>query len=207
MSRRGGRRLTETERMLWSAVARTAEPLHPARPGDAPPDPASAALPPQAAMPPRQVPETGRASRSPAAPVLPRPPLTGYTIRPEPVTPLGPSTPGLDRRTAERLRRGKTAPEARVDLHGHTLDRAHDVLHGFIARAAGQGMRCVLVITGKGRARDEEDIFPTRTGILKHSVPRWLTQPPLGSLVVGVFPAHARHGGGGAFYVYLRKQR
>jgi len=121
-----------------------------------------------------------------------------------PVQALGPSTPGLDRRTAERLRRGKLAPQARLDLHGVTLARAHRLLEGFLRDARGRGLRCVLVITGKGRKR-VEGWRETEGGALRDSVPRWIGTPPLSRLVVGIYPAHPRHGGGGAFYVYLKR--
>ncbi|WP_150121448.1 Smr/MutS family protein, partial [Sulfitobacter sp. HI0023] len=44
-------------------------------------------------------------------------------------------------------------------------------------------------------------------GVLRHQVPQWLSAPPLGGLVLQVTPAHISHGGGGAYYVYLRRQR
>jgi DNA-nicking Smr family endonuclease len=36
-------------------------------------------------------------------------------------------------------------------------------------------------------------------------VPRWLNEPELAGLIANISPAHARHGGEGALYVYLRK--
>ena len=42
-------------------------------------------------------------------------------------------------------------------------------------------------------------------GVLKQMVPRWLNAPELAGLIASVQPAHARHGGDGALYVYLRK--
>ncbi|MEM9198021.1 MAG: Smr/MutS family protein [Pseudomonadota bacterium] len=119
---------------------------------------------------------------------------------------LGPATPGLDRRTAERLRRGRIAPEARIDLHGHTQERAHAVCRQFILAQQARGRRCVLVITGKGKRGPDEWGRPAQ-GLLRNAVPRWLALPPLSALVVGVYPASPRHGGDGAFYVYLRKSR
>ncbi|PZQ52699.1 MAG: hypothetical protein DI556_02320 [Rhodovulum sulfidophilum] len=113
----------------------------------------------------------------------------------------------MDRRRFDSLRRGRMDPEARLDLHGMTADRAHAALTSFILGAHASGLRLVLVITGKGRPPDE-DYFPQRHGILRHNVPHWLSGPPLGSRVVlQVAPAHRRHGGGGAYYVYLRRQR
>ena len=44
-------------------------------------------------------------------------------------------------------------------------------------------------------------------GVLKAMVPRWLQEPALVRLVADVRTAHRRHGGSGALYVYLRKER
>ena len=65
----------------------------------------------------------------------------------------------------------------------------------------------VLVITGKGRPGQDEGPAPLRQGVLRRQVPVWLAQPPLGPLVLQVAEAHVRHGGAGARYVYLRRQR
>ena len=70
-------------------------------------------------------------------------PKTGRATTPK-------SSQQVDRRTETRLRRGKIEVEARLDLHGYTLDRAHSALRAFVARAQQQGMRCVLVVTGPG---------------------------------------------------------
>jgi DNA-nicking Smr family endonuclease len=88
-----------------------------------------------------------------------------------------------------------------------TQDRAHSALTGFVLRAHREDKRLVLVITGKGRDSDEGDIMPVRRGVLRHQVPHWLSVPPLSGIVLQVTPAHLRHGGGGAYYVYLRRHR
>jgi DNA-nicking Smr family endonuclease len=41
--------------------------------------------------------------------------------------------------------------------------------------------------------------------VLRHQVPVWLQQPPLGAMVLQVAEAHLKHGGSGAYYVYLRR--
>jgi DNA-nicking Smr family endonuclease len=43
-------------------------------------------------------------------------------------------------------------------------------------------------------------------GVLRHQVPLWLRQPPLGQAVLQVSEAHLKHGGSGAYYVYLRRR-
>lgn len=109
--------------------------------------------------------------------------------------------PGIDRRTDERLRRGLREVEARVDLHGLTQAEALDRLRSFLTAAYGDGTRCVLVITGKGGKR------PGEPGILKSRLPEWLAAPPLADMVLRCYPAKAKDGGAGAFYVLLRRHR
>lgn len=113
----------------------------------------------------------------------------------------------MDRKTFAKMTRGKVKPEARIDLHGMTMDRAHGALTRFILSSHTSGKRLVLVITGKGKERDTGGPIPVRYGVLRHQVPQWLAQGTLKSLVMQVTPAHVRHGGGGAYYVYLRRPR
>jgi DNA-nicking Smr family endonuclease len=109
----------------------------------------------------------------------------------------------MDRRRFERMRRGRLEPEARLDLHGMSSERAHAALTAFIRDSHARDRRLVLVITGKGR----EDTALGRHAILRHSVPHWLAAPPITGLILEVAPAHHRHGGAGALYVYLRRRR
>jgi DNA-nicking Smr family endonuclease len=113
----------------------------------------------------------------------------------------------MDRKVFGRLKRGKLKPEGKLDLHGMTLDQAHPALTRFILSAQASGKRLVLVVTGKGKPRDDGGPIPTRLGVLRHNVPTWLGQPPLAQAVLQISQAHLRHGGGGAYYVYLRRQR
>jgi DNA-nicking Smr family endonuclease len=193
MSRRR-RGLSAEERKLWDAVAATATPLHPPVQSPEPelPAPADAAPPPArlARRPPRQ----------------PEPPRIALNLAPDPHAAIATAHPRMDRRRFERLRRGRLDPEARIDLHGMTSERAHAALTGFILDAHAAGLRLVLVITGKGRT-EAHAMQPHRQGILRHSLPHWLAAPPLTTRILDVVPAHQRHGGAGAFYVYLRRQR
>lgn len=113
----------------------------------------------------------------------------------------------MDKKAFGRLKRGKLKPQARIDLHGMTLAQAHPALTGFILRSASAGHRLVLVITGKGKNRDDGGPIPTKFGVLRHQVPQWLSMAPLGAMVLQVSEAHIRHGGYGAYYVYLRRSR
>ena len=119
-------------------------------------------------------------------------------------TPLPPishgSSAGVDRRQAQRFKRGKTPIEGRLDLHGMTQQAAHEALRRFIADAAASGKRCVLVITGKGRDGPEG-------GVLRQQVPRWLNEPDLRGKVLSFDHAQPKDGGSGAIYVLLRRSR
>ena len=85
-----------------------------------------------------------------------------------------------------------------------TLAAAQPELIRFILSCHASGRRLVLVITGKG-SRGDVGPLPTRPGALRHQVPYWLHAMPLSSVVQQVTAAHYRHGGEGAYYVYLRR--
>lgn len=125
---------------------------------------------------------------------------------PDPHQALARAPAAMDRSRLERLRRGRVEPEARLDLHGMTAARAHAALTGFVLRQAEAGRRLLLVITGKGRSADPHQMSG-RPGILRHNVPHWLNTPPLAARVLQIVPAHRRHGGDGAYYIYLRRHR
>lgn len=114
---------------------------------------------------------------------------------------------GVNGATEDRLRRGLIEPEARIDLHGLTQGSAHRVLFSWLTTAHARGHRLVLVVTGKGNPKNDENApwMMSDHGVLKQMVPRWLNEPELAALIAYSRPAHVKHGGGGALYVYLRK--
>ncbi|MBA3908608.1 MAG: DNA mismatch repair protein MutS [Rhodobacter sp.] len=191
------RTLRPEEEELWRSVARTARPLHEHPIFHKPVEAAPADPPPLAHAKPRLSPFLlGERARKPERHAL------ALTL-PELLTaaPLQ-----MDAKTHGKMTRGKLAPEARIDLHGMTLAEAHPELIRFILNAQSAGLRLVLVITGKGKRRDDTGPIPQRVGALRHQVPQWLRQPPLGPAILQVTEAHLRHGGSGAFYVYLRRR-
>lgn len=116
---------------------------------------------------------------------------------------------GINGATQERLRKGQIDPDAKLDLHGMTEAVAHRVLTGWLAAAQSRGVRLALIVTGKGNPRNLDDApwMSSRYGALKDMTPRWLNEPELARLIASVQPAHDRHGGGGALYVWLKKPR
>jgi len=155
--------------------------------------------------------ETGP-SPSKSVAVLPKA-LSPIFSRPARSAEMPPPLASFERRTAQRLGRGQLEPEARIDLHGHGLENARLALLHFISSRRMQGMRLVLVITGKGASPFARHTLhghqhfhtPEREGKLRREVPLWLEEAQFRIHVIGFQPAHPRHGGGGAFYVKLRR--
>ena len=105
---------------------------------------------------------------------------------------------GIDGATRRRLAQGQIPIEARLDLHGLTAAQAERRLARFVDQASRTGVRCVLVITGKGSEGK---------GVLRRLVPLWLKTPPLSGQILAISQARQADGGGGALYVMLRRKR
>jgi DNA-nicking Smr family endonuclease len=173
------------ERELWRTAMRDVRPLRgqkAARPKteDAP------SAPPKAVVPKAQA--TKLAAPAPPPPKPEPPELTIGRIA------------DVDKRLAERLRRGQLSIEGKLDLHGLTQQEAHDQLSGFIALSQKQGRRCILVVTGKGAWREG-------AGILREMVPRWLNERLNRARVLAIAQAQPQHGGAGALYILLKRLR
>ena len=181
----GSRNISDDELRLWRQAMAGVTPLRPRSavrqkpPGESEPPPVD---------PPAAPPAVGRKPARPDRPTTQLPHLAPG------------ATPGLDYRTAERLRRGKLAIDARLDLHGLRQGEAHDALIGFVERSYRAGRRTLLVITGKGSVGED-------AGVLRSQVPRWLNEPRLRQRIIGLQQATRRHGGEGAFYILLRRMR
>lgn len=90
--------------------------------------------------------------------------------------------------------------DEQLDLHGMSMNRAYEALKTFLIQSQQRGRKIVLIITGKGALTSENT--------LRHQVPRWIREVPLSSLIASFhYPAKLQHGGGGAFYIRLRKLR
>ncbi len=200
MSRRKGPRgLSPEEEELWQKIAARTRPMRPVRGGstDGGTVPPSREKESRRAAPIKEF-EIGRASTA-----LP----ASYDLAPDPSDELRKTPVRMDRKSHQRMVRGRLAPEARIDLHGMTLDAAQPALTRFIADSHDRGRRLVLVITGKGKMREDPGPIPVRPGVLRHQVPQWLTSGALRTMVLQVTEAHPRHGGSGAYYVYLRRRK
>ncbi len=184
--------LSQEDRDLWRHVTRDAKPLEKREPT------APAAPVPEAEAPaPEAKPKTAKPAKLKRAAPRPAPP--------EPVKPAAPAlahgrAAGVDRRSAQRLTRGQLPVEAALDLHGHTQDQAHAALERFLSKAQARGLRCVLVITGKGTTKEAG-------GVLRAQVPRWLNEPANRARILAFDYAQPKDGGLGALYVLIRRKR
>lgn len=142
-------------------------------------------------------------------------PSVPHVHLPSPLHKAPPQITGLDRRTTQKLTRGQVEIERRIDLHGTGIEMARVNLLGFLRSAQVTGVRNVLVITGKGDSPFSRhtlhgaDHFhsPERAGRLRRLVTEWFHEAEFRSLVAGFQPAHPKHGGGGAYYVRVRRLR
>lgn len=175
---------------LWTEVSQTVSPLRPERhrlidlddtplpiPAPSPPARPRKLLP---AMAPYQ--SDGRPSRQPR--------------------------PGIEPNLKQRLQRGRVEIDGTIDLHGMRQVEAHLALTRFINARWARGDRTILVITGKGLKKlgDDAAVIVER-GVLRAMLPVWLSSADLGPLVSGWDVAAQGHGGDGAFYVRLRRDR
>jgi DNA-nicking Smr family endonuclease len=174
------RTLTDHDQAHWADYARHVRPL----PGRAhPPQPAP---PPAAAAAEPTAPPSVRPQRT-----TPRPPLT-----------TGQPPPGLDKATWHRFREGKLLPARTLDLHGKTAQSAYHALERFLHAAYADHLRCVEIVTGRGKGETG--------GVIRRELPMWLNLPTLRHLVLAAThpgATHARPANEGATRLLLRRPR
>ena len=117
------------------------------------------------------------------------------------------NSPNMDKKNFKKLVKGKMEIEGTIDLHGLTADQAKIKLITFINHSYSLGKRLIIVITGKGKHRGFDEFQRPINGVLRQNLPEWLSGPSVSNKVLQVTQAQPKHGGAGAFYVYLRRQR
>ncbi len=167
-----GRKLSADEEALWAKVIASVEPLDR--------DPADG--------------EASPARKKPAT-------TPGVRPLPERKSVAGPGTT-LDASWDRKLARGQVDPDVTIDLHGHSLDSAYDLLDRALGRAVAGEARIVLLITGHA-PRGEG---PVKRGKIRAAVGDWLAASRHAGHIAAVRGAHPRHGGRGALYIVLRRR-
>ncbi|AEI89371.1 MAG: DNA-nicking endonuclease, Smr domain [Candidatus Midichloria mitochondrii] len=103
----------------------------------------------------------------------------------------------IDHSTVKDIKRGRYPMDAKLDLHGYNLENALRELEQFIIASWQSKFRLVVVITGKGSGG----------GSIKDMIITWLNYKNIRSYILRVGTASPKHGGTGAFYVLLKRNR
>ena len=174
------KRLSEDDAAIWKRITRTINPLHPV---------------------PKQSDDDhfGNDSNNGAKPKRFVGNNAGAVTKSIPLKsiPKRNLEPRLVTSSDRKVRRGSIDVSNSIDLHGLTSEAARAALARFIAGRRHAGVRTLLVITGKGGG--------VGRGVIRAAFPDWISSPPLSEAVWGFAQAHQKHGGAGAFYVFLRK--
>ena len=101
----------------------------------------------------------------------------------------------------------KENTERIIDLHGFSLESANKIVEGFINNSYQEGIKKVIVVTGKGiRSKTANNPYLSRDlSILKHSVPEFIkSNSSLMNKIKQISEANIEDGGSGAFYIYFK---
>lgn len=187
------RGLSPDEAAVWARLARTVTPLDKTlkQPVDTAPAPTV----------------IQRVTKPAQRPVAPPPPSKSATSPTQNLYARGPaSRQGLDSSWERKLAKAAIAPDFTLDLHGTSLEGAHNRLDSGLNQARAMGARLVLVVTGKPRPVQAADRGEKR-GAIRAKILDWLASGPHAGAIAAIRNAHPRHGGAGALYVVLRRDR
>ena len=97
-----------------------------------------------------------------------------------------------------------------IDLHGYTLEQANKSIEHFIIKSYQEKINKLIVVTGKGiHSENEKDPYVSKDlSILKYSVPEFISNNKnLMKIIHEMKDAKIEDGGGGAFYIFLKKNK
>ena len=97
-----------------------------------------------------------------------------------------------------------------LDLHGFSLSKANTTVEEFINKAYKEKINKLKIITGKGiHSNNEKNPFVSKDlSILKYSIPEFISNNEnLMKIINSMEEAKIEDGGGGAIYIYLKKQK
>ena len=226
------RTLTPEEQTLWDEVARSLTPIEKRRILETitkdreaaavavPQEPTVGVPPPDSSMSMEDLPDQAAAERAAGrarateavvdddviilpAETIPEPPQEPYRLTQE----YEPEED--DRDIIRKLKRGQLQIDATLDMHGMSQERAHRELLSFVERAYDRGVRCALIITGKGTGYRPStmNFNDPNVGVLRANVPSWLVSGPIKDKLISYCRAQQMHGGEGALYILLKRKR
>ena len=115
---------------------------------------------------------------------------------------------GLEK-ASNKLKKGNIKIDKKIDFHGLSLVDAKKLLISTINHCFQDNKRCILFITGKGSSLKEKETDQTRLffGKIRGSFLDWTKLDDVKNKILQVHKSAPKHGGDGAFYVYLRKNK
>jgi DNA-nicking Smr family endonuclease len=113
----------------------------------------------------------------------------------------------LDGSWDKTIATGRVTPDRTIDLHGYNLAAAHHRLDRGLDEAIRDGVRVILLITGKAPRSGSSRLDSPLRGIIRESVGDWLAASRHQPAIAAIRNAHPRHGGAGALYIVLRRKR
>jgi DNA-nicking Smr family endonuclease len=109
------------------------------------------------------------------------------------------------------IKKGSFHIDKKIDFHGKSLLESEEKFSNTIVKSYNSGQRCLLFVTGKGLFKsknyEESDKPKLYHGIIRSSFVEWARSKKFSKYILSFEQASIEHGGDGAFYVYLRKNK
>ena len=109
------------------------------------------------------------------------------------------------------IKKGSFHIDKKIDFHGRSLLESEEQFNNTIIESYNSGQRCLLFVTGKGlfKSKNYEEGYKPKLyhGIIRASFAEWARSKKFSKYILSFEQASIEHGGDGAFYVYLRKNR
>ena len=109
------------------------------------------------------------------------------------------------------IKKGSFHIDKKIDFHGKSLLESEEQFNNTIIESYNSGQRCLLFVTGKGlfKLKNYEESYKPKLyhGIIRTSFVEWARSKKFSKYILSFEQASIEHGGDGAFYVYLRKNK
>lgn len=110
----------------------------------------------------------------------------------------------------KKLKKGKIPIDRKIDFHGLSVFDAEVLFSETIKNCYKKNLRCILFVTGKGifkKLNKESNNTKLYYGKIRNNFIFWTKKNELQKYILSVEQAGIDHGGDGAFFIYLRKQK
>ena len=109
------------------------------------------------------------------------------------------------------VKKGSFQIDKKIDFHGKSLSESEERFNSTILECYKKNQRCLLFVTGKGLFKsknyEQNDKPKLYHGIIRSTFVEWAKSKKFSKYILSFEQASIQHGGDGAFYVYLRKNK